>query len=79
MKQSWHVTIIRIVQQINEEMIWKCLQNYCQSSCAKVIKLTQHKHWVDLQLQLELQTTRPKDNSPQDNSPHIKVAPRQLA
>ena len=27
----------------------------------------------------ELQTTRPKDNSPQDNSPHIKLAPRQLA
>ena len=27
----------------------------------------------------ELQTTRPKDNSPQDNSPHIKLALRQLA
>ena len=24
-------------------------------------------------------TTRPKDNSPQDNSPHIKLALRQLA
>ena len=51
MKQSYHVPIIRIVQQINEEMIWLCLQNYCQSSCAKIIKLTQYKH--DLQLQLQ--------------------------
>ena len=28
---------------------------------------------------VELQTTHPKDNSPQDNSPYIKLAPRQLA
>ena len=55
MKQSYHVPIIRIVQQINEEMIL-CLRNYCQSSCAKIIKLTQHKHGVDLQLQLQKKT-----------------------
>ena len=27
----------------------------------------------------ELQTSRPKDNSPEDNSPHIKLALRQHA
>ena len=30
------------------------VQNYCQSSCAKIIKRTQDKHGVDLQLQLRV-------------------------